>query len=100
MSISFELRLSNSLNLYISVALSSISSLFFLEYLNLVMEIQQSSLAIFHVNRVFGLAPYLTRRNKKGRIDDIKFSVCLCIYSLLVLTAAGMLSLIFADIRR
>lgn len=53
------------------------------------MEIQHSSFAIFYVNRVLGLAPYLTRRNKKGRIDEIKLSILLCIYSVLVLTTAG-----------
>lgn len=53
------------------------------------MEIQESSLAVFYVNRVMGLAPYIIKRNKKGRIENIKLSIPLCIYSVLVLATVG-----------
>lgn len=55
------------------------------------MEIQESSVNIFYVSRVFALAPYLLKRNAKGVIDNYKLSVSLCMYSITVLTATGKL---------
>lgn len=53
------------------------------------MEIQEASLPIFYVSRIFGLAPFVIRRNGKGKIADISRNLLLCIYSGFVLITSG-----------
>lgn len=65
------------------------------------MEIQESSLPGFYCSRLFGLAPYLIKRNAKGRIEEIRRSPFITIYSVFVLTVAVSMTVrfIFVDVR-
>lgn len=49
------------------------------------MEIQENNPIIFYSSRIFGLAPYLIKRNEKGKIREYKLSILLCGYSAMVL---------------
>lgn len=53
------------------------------------MEIQVNSLPGFYCSRILGLAPYLIKRNNKDRVDDIRRSTWLCIYSICFMTVTG-----------
>lgn len=53
------------------------------------MEIQESSLPIFYVSRILGLAPYTLKRSNKGRIESIQLSYWLCGYSAAFLLTAS-----------
>lgn len=59
------------------------------------MEIQDSSLPGFYCSRILGLAPYLFRRNNKDRIDDIRRSKWLCVYSICFIAVTGKCLLFF-----
>lgn len=53
------------------------------------MEIPDSRPLIFYSSRIFGLAPYLVKRNDKGVVVDYKLSVLLCVYSVFVILSNG-----------
>lgn len=53
------------------------------------MEIQARTVPVFYVSRLLGLAPYIIKSNGKVRFDEIKLSVWLCFYSILVLLTSG-----------
>ena len=53
------------------------------------MEISDTNLSIFYVSRFFGLAPYLIKRNSKGKIVDFRSNVLLLIYSVCLFATIG-----------
>lgn len=55
------------------------------------MEIQESSLPSFYCSRIFGLAPFRIKRNRKSHIEEIQFSSWLCFYTVCFLTTLGAL---------
>ncbi|XP_055298892.1 gustatory receptor for sugar taste 43a-like isoform X2 [Sitodiplosis mosellana] len=63
------------------------------------MEIQDSSLPGFYLSRVLGMAPYLIKKNDKNRVNDIRRSTWLCLYSICFMTATVSMTVrfIFVD---
>ncbi|XP_037049389.1 gustatory receptor for sugar taste 43a-like [Bradysia coprophila] len=57
------------------------------------MEIQESILSIFYVSRAFALAPYKIKRNAKGIINEYKFSIIFCLYSVAVTITLVLLTI-------
>lgn len=57
------------------------------------MEISKTTTAIFYVSRFFGLAPYQIIRNAKGHIIDYSKGNTWYIYTILVIFAAGKVSI-------
>lgn len=53
------------------------------------MEIQDSSLPGFYCSRILGLAPYSIKKNSKNRVDEIRRSPWLCLYSICFMTVTG-----------
>lgn len=56
------------------------------------MEIQESTSYTFYFSRLFGLAPFLIKRNNnKTRIEVIRVSLLICFYSIILLSMTGIL---------
>lgn len=53
------------------------------------MEINESSVAVFYVSRIFGYAPYLIERTVSGKIKRISSNNLLRAYSFTLLTILG-----------
>lgn len=53
------------------------------------MEVQENLLEMFYMSRALGLAPFVLKRDGKGRIESFKLNYWLCGYSVLFLLVAG-----------